>query len=627
MIPTPGVPGSFVPVRVEVDGHRLLFDFPYNAALKDDLKMSMEGAKWEPESAYSRGHWSARDCPRNWFILEHVWKNSPTYRRFFETPPVIGSRYPLWPNQVQALSALLHKRRLLYAGKQGTGKMLIGFAAADHVLALMNAKHQDFDCWWVCSEAGQRAYDDERATWTKRGFQPAFYPSIRCTYSSLPKVIENARRPPNLLVLDECAAVKTTSALQTQAALGLVEMMEREYGDDSRVLALSGTPQTKAYDDWWSQAEIVRAGWLREGNIYRFRERYAILEERLATTKEDPNSILGSMSDEAHQLADSIGLDGKPASVDGRVGSPELVKRKKYKVVTAWKCGQTIETIKTDENGMTYPAVIQLEDECGKLPKRLAGICMRHDERDLPINIFQKRYHKIELKVSRRDLQAAKTIADTAPNAAVAITKMMEISDGFYYETDEQTGQRSVQTVTSPKEAALVQHALTKHRANGRILIYAGFTESLNKLTELACSHGWNVIRVDGRGWQAFGSVPAEVGAFQDKANYPQPVAFIAHPKSGGEAITLDAADSIHYYSNTYHAKDRWQSEMRLRYRDCDVYDYLYLPSDERCLQNLLNKEDASKLTLDELRVIYEKAAAVAEMADAERRTVAPLPE
>lgn len=558
------VGSSVIPFGVMVEDKRLLLSFRYHEGLKNEVKASLEGAKWDAANK----RWTCRNSPRNWYVIADVWMDSAEHNRYWTPPPrVMPARYPLWENQIQGISAWVHRKRFIYAGKMGTGKMLIGFGGVDYLMQKLKTSN----IWWTTNDAGFKAFDDLYDEW-----KPVMYPKVRCTFTGLAKEIDRQSQPPQIWVIDECDNFKTPNTIQTQAAFGLAELSEKMYGDDFYLLMLSGTPDPKDQADWWAQLELMRPGFVRERDIHTFKDRYAYQEE-----------------------------------VEVPVHDAEEGKTRKYKKVVAWKRGQTIMIDSTDENGMTVKKSLVLPDECGKFPARLAGAVMRHDERDLPIEVKEKKYivcsgiRDVEIPNAEVRfnpllvpdmgmLRLAESITNTSTNALQALSRMRQAADGFQY-SDEGTKYGKSQKL------AVLKQNLDAHREHGRTIIYAAFTASIDKLVETVRGWGWAVIRVDGRGWEGF-ECPATIRAFQDRLDHNYPIAYIAHAKKGGAAITLTAADSIHFFSQDFIAKNRWQAELRVRYKACTVYDYLHLPSDVRVYNNLRGKKDGSELTLNELR-------------------------
>jgi SNF2 family DNA or RNA helicase len=82
---------------------------------------------------------------------------------------------------------------------------------------------------------------------------------------------------------------------------------------------------------------------------------------------------------------------------------------------------------------------------------------------------------------------------------------------------------------------------------------------------------------------------------------------FIGNQRAGGTGITLTAASSVHYYSNSFSYRDRMQSEdraMRIgQNKDVTYYNYAGIGTvDEYVISCLLNKQNVSFEIVDKGR-------------------------
>ena len=59
---------------------------------------------------------------------------------------------------------------------------------------------------------------------------------------------------------------------------------------------------------------------------------------------------------------------------------------------------------------------------------------------------------------------------------------------------------RAADKVDCPKDEAL-RSILEAHDDDGRLVVFAGFTESVDRVTEVVSTERWEWIRLDGRGW------------------------------------------------------------------------------------------------------------------------------
>lgn len=555
-----GVRKTLVPLKKPVEitwqvaGNRIYLNFPQSDAVSETIRVGFDN----PNFDRSYNLWTVRDCPRNRYILEDAWPKSERHQRYFTEPPKNSyGKYPLWSNQKQAADAFLFRKRFFYAGKQGTGKFLIAAAAIDKLITDKQLKHSD-QIWWVASNAGLKGFEQQYQQWN-----PVFYPNVLCTYSGVTREIERASIPPRVLVLDELAACKNAAAQQTQSVLALSELMESYWGDNCYILGLTGTPRPLSHLDWWAQCEIVRPGFLREASSFYFRDRYA----NVVTTSVEIKSEDEDRPDEMEvMMGEHPDRERKP------------VRTRKFLTVQSWK-----------------------EDEIAKFPARLAGLVMRHDERDLPIEINTKEYVLHRIEPTKKDLKIAEMLAAQATNTLGALQKLAQFADGFQYLDNPDGDGRAIKYGKTPKDDILRQLLVSCKQTSQRIIIYCAYTAALDKAVQICIENGYGVLRADGRGWHGFGC-PASIEAFQNTLDHSYPMAFVAHTKTGGESVTLTAADDMLFYSNTYNQKDRDQAEMRLRYKKCKIHDIIYMPTDEKVLTNLRMKEDGSKLTLAQIR-------------------------
>ena len=200
-------------------------------------------------------------------------------------------------------------------------------------------------------------------------------------------------------------------------------------------------------------------------------------------------------------------------------------------------------------------------------------------------------------------MMLAKAIGSTDELAITMLEKLRQLSDGFQYTED------GVSRVECPKDNALVR-VLKDTLPTHRIIIFAAYRASIDRCVDICRLNGWSVMRVDGRGWHQIGSAPAKIEVFQDRVSYNTPVAFVAHPDSGGKGLTLTASDTIVFYSNTFRAESRWQAEDRIHRPGCrgaKIIDLMHLPSDRLVLDNLKQKKKIKDVTLNEIRRLFNE--------------------
>ena len=230
-------------------------------------------------------------------------------------------------------------------------------------------------------------------------------------------------------------------------------------------------------------------------------------------------------------------------------------------------------------------------------------------------------------------MRVAQAISQAAPNAITGLTLLRELSDGFQYreaedgdddlpslrrleaveewfdpdderrvfqsmdmlrpEVVETLRKRSVECprcrgkgevprmvrvskeVPCPKDNKL-RACLDECEETGRIVVFAGFTGSIDRIVKLCRTEGWAVVRCDGRGWQvtqADGSVVLDkepLDFWADLVKNPH-VAFVSHPESGGMSLTLVESRMEVFYSNSFKPEYRTQAVERIHRPGMDL--------------------------------------------------------
>ncbi len=242
-------------------------------------------------------------------------------------------------------------------------------------------------------------------------------------------------------------------------------------------------------------------------------------------------------------------------------------------------------------------------------------------------------------------MSAARIVTAKAHSVIESMTLLRELSDGFQYKDSiiktavctsckgtrihpdtvpgvvrscefcsgtgvQNSYQRETVEIPSPKLDALTE-LLDEVEEQGRLVVYAGFTGSIDRICAHVKKLGWEFIRVDGRGWSSsisgLRTDLAMLQAFQNPAEYGQ-IVFVGHPGSAGMGITLTASSMICYYSNDFNAESRLQSEDRIHRAGMDanrgatIVDLILLPTDKKVLDNLARKRELQSISLGELQ-------------------------
>ena len=489
-------------------------------ALKDEIK-ALKGSKWHGLDDPPVKVWSALDCQRNRFQLDYLQGKNP-YEWFDRPIERFEYTRPLLRHQVVMVDHILTYHYGILAAEMGCGKTLSAIEVIE--------KSGFLDWWWVGPKSAIRAVEREFDKWGLSN-----WPHLM-TYEGLTKTMKTwtpGDPAPHGVVFDESSRLKTHTAERTKAAQALADAIRDEHGLEGYVVLMSGTPSPKSPLDWWSQCEIAWPGYLREGNVRAFERRLGLYEK-----KRKPD---GFYWDRITWLDDET------------------------------KCAQC----GSHHEGVEDHAFIPSVNEVAFLEKRLSGLALPFLKKDC-LDLPEKQYREIRCEPSRTIKRVAEHLADIAPTAIQALTWLRELSDGFQYTEREVrrepctcTGgcdlcegsgsfpvfERYTKEVSCPKDQA-VKDLLDECEDQGRIVIFAGFTGSIDRIRVLCLSQGWDVVQVDGRGWKIFGEKLTKDYIRETKPldhwSEGDRVVFLAHPQSGGLGLTLVESRMAVFYSNDF---------------------------------------------------------------------------
>jgi SNF2 family DNA or RNA helicase len=654
------------PVTITKEGERLFIHSGYNKILIEAIK-SFAGSKWHGNDDEPRKAWSVTDSVRNRFQLRFLAypgaghpgnPYNPYDRKLVQFTP---NRSNLYAHQIEIAQHCLTRRQCVIAAEMGTGKTL----AAIEVI-----ENSGMDDWlWVGPKAANYSVQLEFKRWRAKKL-PKFY-----TYEQLKKLLADwpdNRRAPQGLFVDEASRCKNPTAQRTQCVRHVADSVRREWGDSGFVVLMSGTPAPKSPVDWWSLAEIACPGFLREGTVEKFKQRLAIIAmqeqyvgggayPKLVAWRDDEKkcNICGLYEDaECHASAEEVNVFGAEAACHLYTPSVNEVQH-------------LYERLK----GLVY---VKFKRDCLDLPDKQYReiICkpttsILNAARAIQVSAPNTITGLILLRELSDGFQYIQTVIGTAVCETCSGTRTIEhpvdenspdedfptpeeIEAGRRRNEEEQSAYengfdvestfsgkeikigravgacpacngtgfrdktaRSVKQIPCPKEEAL-KNLLDEHDDVGRIVIYGGFTGTIDRICSAVKSAGWNFIRVDGRGWVS--DIPGDpqkmlLNFQEEKIKYPR-LAFIGHPGSAGMGLTLTASPTVLYYSNDFNAESRIQSEDRIHRpgmdanRGATIIDLIHLPTDKLVLDNLKKKRRLQDITMGELKSQSEKAEA-----------------
>lgn len=610
--------GRKLTALMEEKNGRIYVEFPYDVWLKDEFKLTM-GARFEPETK----RWHFEKNRHNMFRLRHLAGLKPYAQYDVPQGEFQPKRKQLRPHQVDMFQYVMTYKEVILAAEMGTGKTLVAIEVIDS----SDVK----DWWWIGPIPALAAFEQEVAKWgiTKL--------PVVMTYDRMVKEMENwtpGRPAPQGVIFDESSRLKTWTSQRSKAARHLVEAMRTEHKDkgrDTYVVEMTGTPAPKSPLDWYPQLEVAQPGFIKEADQNRFKSSLAIVEQR-------ENPTTGGMY--PHML--------------GWLDSEEKCRT----------CGQLQDNAIHDPMWMDpkYHSFIQGENAVGKLYGRMTGVVKVVFKRDVLKDLPEKQYRVLRAKPTLEIRNAARLINVSIKNAAQQLIALRELSDGFMYESqatgtktcavcngtkiarvpmyadsddipgvtqDEPIGwddvqcfncggtgevpvfTRGVKEIKTGKDKLLLD-IFEDHEDDGRLVVYGGFTGTLERIKVLASNAGWSYICADGRGWttnvktRTVKGKASMLNLFQDK-EFDGNLVFIGQPGAAGMGITLTAANEIVYYSNDFNGESRIQSEDRIHRlgmdinRGATITDLVQLPSDELIIENLKNKRRLQDITLGEL--------------------------
>jgi hypothetical protein len=615
-----------VPATIErADGRILFIKSPFS--LKDEIK-AMKGSKWHGfEEENPRKIWSVEDCQRNNFQLSlmcgedvFAWFDRELVRHDYQRP--------LMPHQMDLTDSGLTYHYQLWAAEMGTGKTL----SAQELIERSGVQ----DWFWIGPKTSLPNVKREFRIWKfpAERFDIQYY-----TYEGLVRIIDEwpeGQLPPHGLICDESSRLKNYSSQRSRAVQRLADMIREKWGlEHGYVVEMSGTPSPKTPVDWWSQCEIAWPGFLREGSAKAMEARLAFMVDQKFET----------------------------AAFKKRTGW----KDNESKCAT---CGESREDGPHVLDGLTDPAEYHpftpSKNEVAYLYERLKGLVVIKHKKDC-LSLPEKRYRQIVCKPSASTLRVAKALVEAAPNAMTGMTLLRELSDGFQYReakdgktrcthcTDgtvtiwldpEDPGRsypgtdllpdevidrlvqqtavcplcggtkevdkivRTTREVACPKDAAL-KMLLDECEETGRIVVFAGFTGSVDRVVKLVKKEGWSAVRCDQGNFQVLphndSPVTEEPLDYWADREVNHRVAFVANPESGGMSLTLVESRMAVYWSNSYKPEYRTQSEDRVHRigmdmnLGCTIVDLIHLPSDRRVLEVIRANRKLELMTMGEV--------------------------
>jgi SNF2 family DNA or RNA helicase len=225
---------------------------------------------------------------------------------------------------------------------------------------------------------------------------------------------------------------------------------------------------------------------------------------------------------------------------------------------------------------------------------------------DLPPKIYITREYDMSDETAHHYQEIKETLLTTmadgstidAKNPAVAMLRLHQIVCGHLPDLNDVTGEKTLHRIGKGERVKEMMNII--RQVEGPVVVWARFIEDRNVIVEAlekagesyAVYHGTDDVRAQAK--EDFLSGKSRV--------------FVSNQRSGGVGLNLQGkCGTVIYYSNSFNARDRWQSEGRTyRIGTLGTVTYFDLVArksvDRNILRNLQAKKDLAELTLDTIR-------------------------
>jgi len=242
-------------------------------------------------------------------------------------------------------------------------------------------------------------------------------------------------------------------------------------------------------------------------------------------------------------------------------------------------------------------------DELSEKLDRFSSRVLKEECLDLPVKVYVRREIELTPEQERlykqmKKLALAKLESGELATTASVLTQIMRLQQICCGHLQPDDGE--IQLIKNDRLNELLD---LSEELQGKAIIWATYTHDIQQIAyALRDRFGPDSVAT------YYGATPQDerqeiVNRFQDR-NDPLRF-FIGQPKTGGYGITLTAANTVIYYSNSYDLEIRLQSEDRAhRIGQTNKVTYIDLVSpntiDERILEALRNKIDIAGKVLGE---------------------------
>lgn len=377
------------------------------------------------------------------------------------------------------------------------------------------------------------------------------------------KVVEVLESGRFMLVVDESHMYKSPSAVR-------VKFLHKVYGKAPYRRILSGSAVTNTPLDLWSQYAILHWKILGYENFYGFKARYAITKKMARPDKLREAQKSGKELT-ARDYYDSIVGFRNIEELKSRM-APYTFRVKKSEVLDLPEKIYKIRYVKLEgEQKALYEQMLD------------SGVAILSSQNSLPQ--FDSKEELLWYALTSPDVSAS-----VAQNALTIHLRLQQITGGFLKDENGSLWKSKVNPKIEATLSLIADHP-------GKVVVWCRFVDEITALAEA----------IQEPSVLYYGGVSAEdrdknLDAFEREDG---PRIFIGTQAAGGTGINLVSADMAIYYSNSFNAAHRWQSEDRLHrigQKNSVVYVDLVVPEsiDEKVVDNLQNKIEISASILDD---------------------------
>jgi len=299
--------------------------------------------------------------------------------------------------------------------------------------------------------------------------------------------------------------------------------------------------------------EVAMPGFIREGNIFKFKDRLCITEQKESMTGGVYKALVSWLDNELKckicgELEEHENhIEYFEREEDVPLQDVELIVKAIREGKQVPEPEKRVIKVKNPE----YHPYIKSINEVQRLYRRLNGLVLVKFKKDC-LDLPEKQYKIINIKPTPSMLRAAKAIVANSRRSVQALNLLRELSDGFQYgkapsgevtcpeclgegraliwqgeepnllepvdvtkykytksedvcpkcggEGKVLKFERTTNEVKSPKDDVLLSY-LDEYEDVGRFIVWGGFTGTIERLGDLIRKAGWATLKVDGRGY------------------------------------------------------------------------------------------------------------------------------